>query len=113
MSSALTQLQVADLVVGTGRETGRRGIVQVHYIGRLMNGTVFDSSYESGRTMTVQLGTRQVIRGWDEGIPGMREGGKRSLRIPAKMAYGTQGFGSLIPPNSDLEFEVEIIKVLA
>ena len=111
--SALTQLQVADLVEGTGRQTGQRGIVQVHYIGRLMDGTVFDSSYESGRTMTVQLGTRQVIRGWDEGIPGMREGGKRSLRIPAKLAYGTQGFGSLIPPNSDLEFEVEIIKVLA
>lgn len=111
--SKLTQLQFADLVVGTGRQTGRRGIVQVHYIGRLMDGTVFDSSYESGRTLTVQLGTRQVIRGWDEGIPGMCEGGKRSLRIPASMGYGSQGFGSLIPPNSDLEFEVELLKVLA
>ncbi len=109
----ITQLQIADLVEGTGRQAGRRGIVQVHYIGRLMNGTVFDDSYKSGQTITVQLGTRQVIRGWDEGIPGMRQGGKRALRIPASMGYGSQGFGSLIPPNSDLEFEVELIQVLA
>lgn len=114
MSAPLKQLLIADLVEGSGRECGRRSIVQVHYVGRLLaDGTEFDNSYKSGQTFTVQLGTRQVIAGWDQGIPGMRVGGKRSLRIPAALGYGSQGFPGLIPPGSDLEFEVELLQVLA
>jgi FKBP-type peptidyl-prolyl cis-trans isomerase len=86
--------------------------VTVNYVGSLTNGAVFDASANHGTTgFTFTLGVGQVIRGWDQGIVGMKEGGKRKLVIPAALAYGDQGAGNVIPPNATLIFEVELLKV--
>ncbi len=105
-------LQYIDEVVGTG-ETPREGqTVQVHYTGRLIDGTVFDSSVERGRPFTFTLGKGQVIRGWDDGVAGMKVGGKRKLIVPPHMGYGANGTpdGS-IPPHSTLKFDVELLGI--
>ena len=84
----------------------------MHYTGKLQkNGKKFDSSVDRGETFSFGLGQREVIQGWDEGVAGMKEGGKRLLFIPSKLGYGERGAGRDIPPNSDLYFEVELIKV--
>ena len=86
----------------------------VNYVGALTNGTVFDASAshtETANGFTFTLGAGQVIKGWDEGIVGMKEGGKRKLLIPASLAYGNQAVGGVIPANSALVFEVELLKV--
>ncbi len=106
-----TTLTVVDTVEGTGAAAKSGDIVTVHYIGALPDGTVFDASARHGQPFTFQLGTRQVITGWDEGLVGMKEGGKRRLVIPPDMAYGSQGAGGVIPPNATLIFEVELVKV--
>jgi FKBP-type peptidyl-prolyl cis-trans isomerase FkpA len=103
-------LKYEDMVVGNGTiaEDGMR--VTVNYTGWLTNGTKFDSSLDPGhQPLTLVLGARQVIRGWDEGLKGMRVGGKRKLTIPPDLAYGAQGAGDVIPPNSTLIFEVELL----
>lgn len=99
-----------DVVGGQGdiAEPGDR--LTVHYVGTLTNGQVFDSSRDSNSPFTFTLGTGNVIRGWDEGLQGMREGGKRVLAIAPDYAYGSRGIGA-IPPNSTLVFEVELLKV--
>ena len=105
----VTELVVEDLEVGDGFEAMPGATVTVHYTGWLASdGKVFDTSLSSGKPITFPLG--HVIAGWQEGIPGMRENGKRRLIIPSDMAYGPGGTGS-IPPNADLVFEVELIKV--
>jgi len=98
--------------VGSGTEapTSGRSVV-VHYTGWLPNGTKFDSSRDRGQTFTFVVGKGDVIRGWDEGVPGMKVGGKRKLVIPASLAYGSTARGS-IPANSVLVFDVELISVL-
>ncbi len=107
-----TELKVTDEVVGTGAAAAAGDSVTVNYVGSLTNGTVFDASANHGTTgFTFVLGVGQVIKGWDQGIVGMKEGGKRKLVIPASMAYGDQAIGNVIPANSTLVFEVELLKV--
>ena len=84
----------------------------VHYEGKLIsNGQVFDSSYKRGKEFSFVLGQGRVIKGWDKGVLGMQVGEVRTLRIPSDMAYGERGAGGVIPPNADLEFKVEMIKI--
>jgi len=108
----VTQLQVIDEIVGTGATATAGDSVTVNYVGSLANGAVFDASANHGTAgFTFNLGAGQVIRGWDEGIVGMKEGGKRKLVIPADLAYGAQSPAPSIPANSTLIFEVELLKV--
>ncbi|MCW2743418.1 MAG: peptidyl-prolyl isomerase, FKBP-type peptidyl-prolyl cis-trans isomerase FkpA [Blastococcus sp.] len=104
-------LQIEDLQVGTGDEATAGRPVTVHYRGTLTNGTKFDASYDRGEPFTFHLGAGQVIKGWDQGVAGMKVGGKRKLTIPPALGYGARGAGNVIPPNSTLVFEVELLKV--
>ena len=104
-------LQLLDLIEGEGLDARRGDEVTVHYTGWLTNGEKFDSSKDRGRPFVFQLGKGRVIEGWDLGVVGMKTGGKRKLMIPAKLAYGKRGAGAAIPPDSDLVFEVELLKV--
>src|SRR3989344_2216420 len=106
------QLVVQDVVVGTGAEAAVGQQLQVHYIGRLQTGQIFDSSRERGQPFVFTLGAGDVIRGWDQGLIGMKVGGKRVLVIPPSLGYGAQGIGP-IPPNATLIFEVELLGVEA
>jgi peptidylprolyl isomerase len=109
--NAVTQLEGKDLTVGTGATAEAGDSVTVNYVGMLTNGTVFDASASHGTTgFTFNLGAGQVIKGWDEGVVGMKVGGKRELVIPASLGYGAQAVGS-IPANSVLVFEVELLNV--
>jgi peptidylprolyl isomerase/FKBP-type peptidyl-prolyl cis-trans isomerase FkpA len=108
----MTELKIEDEVMGAGAEAKAGDTVTVHYVGQLTNGTVFDASKNHGNTgFTFTLGAGQVIKGWDIGVAGMKEGGKRKLSIPSELAYGNNAVGGVIPANADLIFEVELIKV--
>ncbi|MBN2230469.1 MAG: FKBP-type peptidyl-prolyl cis-trans isomerase [Candidatus Thorarchaeota archaeon] len=108
----MSDLQIEDLVVGSGETPQRGQKVVVHYTGWLTDGKKFDSSVDRGEPFEFTIGVGQVIRGWDEGVMSMRIGGKRRLTIPPEMAYGTRDVGNgLIPPNSTLVFEVELLNV--
>jgi len=100
-----------DLVVGNGTMADPGLTVTVNYAGTLTDGTKVDSSFDHGRPYTFQLGAGAVIAGWDQGIKGMRIGGKRRLTIPPDMAYGPRGSGDRVPPNATLVFEVELLGV--
>lgn len=104
-------LQSQDLVVGSGAEAVSGKRVSVHYTGWLTNGSKFDSSLDRGKPFQFTLGGGQVIQGWDQGVVGMKVGGKRKLTIPAELGYGPRGFPPVIPPNSTLVFEVELLGV--
>ena len=105
-------LKYQDLRLGKGAVAKSGKTVTVNYRGRLTNGKIFDESYKRGQPFVFQLGSGMVIKGWDEGVAGMRVGGKRKLIIPAKLAYGATGTpGGPIPPNATLVFEVELLKV--
>ncbi len=99
-----------DLVLGEGIVASQGDVLTVHYVGRLTDGRVFDSSVDRNVPFDFTLGVGQVIRGWDEGLMGMQVGGKRVLTISPEYAYGSKGIGS-IPPNSTLVFEVELLDV--
>ena len=105
----MSELVVEVLQEGAGEvaEHGRQ--VSVHYTGWLTDGTKFDSSVDRGTPFAFPLGAGRVIKGWDEGVKGMKIGEKRKLTIPPDMAYGPGGFGNVIPPNSTLVFEVELL----
>lgn len=103
-------LETQDTLVGTGATAVSGDTLTVHYIGSFLDGRVFESSYTAGRPYTFRLGAGQVIPGWDQGLPGMRVGGKRRLTIPPSLAYGSQGAGS-IPPNTTIRFEVELVSI--
>ena len=104
-------LKYTDLQVGDGQEAKAGQTVNVHYTGWLENGTKFDSSLDRRSPFSFNLGAGQVIRGWDEGVAGMKIGGKRRLTIPANLGYGARGAGGVIPPNATLIFEVELLGV--
>ena len=104
-------LRIKDLVVGTGDQPGAGAIAVVHYTGRLIDGTKFDSSVDRGTPFEFALGQGRVIKGWDEGVATMRVGGKRELTIPPELAYGDQGAGALIKPGATLVFEIELLEV--
>jgi hypothetical protein len=103
-------LRITDLVVGDGAEAIAGQTVAVNYRGTLANGTEFDSSYGRG-PFSFPLGGGRVIQGWDEGVAGMKVGGKRKLVIPPDLAYGDRGAGGVIPPNATLTFEVELLRI--
>jgi FKBP-type peptidyl-prolyl cis-trans isomerase FkpA len=102
-------LQFWDMKVGTGAKALRGETVRVHYIGWFTNGKKFDSSVD--KPYSFDLGAGQVIKGWDEGVAGMRVGGKRQLRIPPDLAYGQRGYPGAIPPNATLIFDVELVGI--
>lgn len=107
----VTELKVEDTLVGTGAEATAGKTVTVHYTGWLVDGTKFDSSLDAGQPYQFVLGQGMVIQGWDQGVQGMKVGGKRRLTIPSAMGYGEQGAGGVIPPNATLVFDVELLDV--
>ena len=104
-------LQYWDIKVGTGATAAAGKTVKVHYTGWLTDGKKFDSSVDRGQPFAFSLGAGQVIKGWDEGVAGMKVGGKRQLRIPPELGYGARGAGNVIPPNATLIFDVELLDV--
>ncbi|MDX1812718.1 MAG: FKBP-type peptidyl-prolyl cis-trans isomerase [Gammaproteobacteria bacterium] len=107
----MSELQIEDLVEGDGAVAEAGQQVTVHYTGWLTDGTKFDSSVDRNSPFTFSLGKGMVIRGWDEGVAGMKIGGKRKLTIPPEMGYGERGAGGVIPPNATLVFEVELLEL--
>ena len=105
------KLIIVDEKIGTGEEATAGKKVTVNYAGTLTNGTKFDSSYDRNEPFIFNLGAGEVIKGWDQGVAGMKVGGKRKLTIPASLGYGETGAGGVIPPNATLIFEVELLKV--
>jgi FKBP-type peptidyl-prolyl cis-trans isomerase FkpA len=117
-AKAITELVKKDTVVGTGKEAVAGKLVRVHYTGWLYEpgkpenkGAKFDSSVDRSEPFVFPLGGGRVIKGWDEGVAGMKTGGKRNLIIPPAMGYGARGAGSVIPPNATLMFDVELLDV--
>lgn len=110
VTPAEKDFQIIDIVVGKGDEAFSGSYVTVHYVGKLKNGTKFDSSRDRNRPFEFNLGAGEVVKGWDKGIKGMRVGGKRKLIIPPELGYGSKKVGN-IPPDSTLIFEVELLKI--
>jgi FKBP-type peptidyl-prolyl cis-trans isomerase len=104
-------VKIEELAEGTGEAVKSGDTVVMHYRGTLEDGTQFDSSYDRGEPFSTQIGVGQVIQGWDEGVPGMKVGGKRKLTIPSSLGYGEQGAPPTIPPNATLIFEVELVGI--
>jgi FKBP-type peptidyl-prolyl cis-trans isomerase len=104
-------LVIEELKVGDGAEARAGQTVTVHYVGTLTDGKKFDSSRDRGQGFSFKLGAGQVIKGWDQGVAGMKVGGLRKLTIPPELAYGDRGFPGAIPPRSTLVFEVELLRV--
>ena len=118
MQTTASGLQYIDTIVGDGAEAAAGASVQVHYTGWLYNdtsvdkkGAKFDSSKDRGDPFAFDLGAGSVIKGWDEGVQGMKVGGARTLIIPAALGYGARGAGGVIPPNATLMFDVELLAV--
>jgi FKBP-type peptidyl-prolyl cis-trans isomerase len=115
MSEMPSGLKYTDTTVGNGAAATAGKKVTVHYTGWLYNngakGNKFDSSLDRGQPFSFGLGAQQVIKGWDEGVAGMKVGGKRTLIIPPELGYGARGAGGVIPPNATLMFDVELLKV--
>lgn len=105
------ELQITDLVEGEGKAAVKGALITTQYTGWLADGSEFDSSWSRGKPFQCVIGSGRVIKGWDEGLIGMRVGGKRKLQVPAHLAYGERSVGA-IPVNSDLTFEIELLEVL-
>jgi peptidylprolyl isomerase len=106
------QLQIIDIQLGDGKAAVKGALITTQYRGTLEDGTVFDSSHDRGKAFQCVIGTGRVIKGWDQGLMGMRVGGKRQLRVPAHLAYGERQMGEHIKPHSNLIFEIELLEVL-
>ncbi len=104
-------LQIDEIKPGSGQAAKAGERVTVHYVGTLTDGSKFDSSRDRGRGFTFKLGAGEVIQGWDQGVAGMLIGGVRKLTIPPELGYGARGFPPVIPPNSTLVFEVELLSI--
>lgn len=109
---SITELEIIDTVEGTGKAAVKGALLKMHYEGFLENGTKFDSSLDRGTPFQFVIGSGRVIKGWDQGIMGMKVGGKRTLRIPSHLGYGERSVGGIIPANSNLIFHVELLEVL-
>ena len=109
-SEAVKELEITDIEVGTGEEVKPGATITAHYTGALVkNGIIFQSSHDFGKA--ISFGLDQVIKGWTDGVPGMKVGGMRRLVIPSEMAYGSQRPSKNIPPNSDLVFDIELVAI--
>ncbi|MEO3677891.1 FKBP-type peptidyl-prolyl cis-trans isomerase [Rheinheimera sp. FR7-31] len=106
------EVNIEDLIEGTGKAAERGALITAHYRGWLEDGTEFDSSYKRGEPFQIVLSNNRVIQGWILGLKGMKTGGKRKLWVPAALAYGERQIGNMIPPNSNLIFEIELLEVL-
>ena len=111
IESKKMEFEKIDTAEGSGKVAKKKDTLLMHYTGRLEDGTKFDSSHDRGQPLQFDLGIGQVIKGWDEGIEGMKVGGKRTLKIPSEMGYGARGAGSIVPPNAALVFDVKLIGV--
>lgn len=107
----MAELHIEELTLGTGTEAVKGKTVSVHYVGTLESGKQFDSSRDRAEAFEFRLGAGMVIKGWDQGVAGMKVGGKRKLTIPSDLAYGDRGYPGLIPPRATLIFEVELLGV--
>jgi peptidylprolyl isomerase len=105
------ELQITDTLVGTGKESVKGALLFVEYEGFLEDGTKFDSSLDRGVPFQFVIGSGRVIKGWDQGVMGMRVGGKRTLFVPAHLGYGERQVGNFIKPNSNLIFYIELLEV--
>ncbi|MBP9818145.1 FKBP-type peptidyl-prolyl cis-trans isomerase [Candidatus Shapirobacteria bacterium] len=108
----MSSLKIEDTLVGSGPAVKSGDTIAIHYLGTLVDGKKFDSSYDRGQPFQTKIGVGQVIKGWDEGVVGMKVGGKRKLTIPPELGYGSQEIPGAIPANSTLIFEVELVKIL-
>lgn len=108
---SFTELKITDTVIGEGKEVVKGALVICNYTGFLEDGTKFDSSFEHGRPFQFVIGSKRVIQGWDIGLMGMKEGGKRTLHVPSHLGYGERQIGKYITPHSNLIFHVELIEV--
>ena len=107
----ITELQIEDIKIGTGSAVKSGDTVSINYLGTLEDGTKFDSSYDRKESFETQIGVGYVIKGWDEGVVGMKVGGKRKLTIPYQLAYGENGIPGAIPAKATLIFEVELMGI--
>jgi peptidylprolyl isomerase len=106
------ELKIEDLIIGTGKAAERGALITAHYTGWLEDGTEFDSSHKKSAAFQTVLSNKRVIQGWILGLKGMQEGGKRKLWVPANLAYGERQIGKMIPANSNLIFEIDLLEVL-
>lgn len=113
IESKKMEFEKIDTTEGTGKVAKKKDTLLMHYTGRLEDGTKFDSSHDRGQPLQFDLGIGQVIKGWDEGIEGMKVGGKRTLKIPSEMGYGARGAGTVIPPHANLIFDIELVDVVS
>lgn len=111
LTTTASGLQYQDLTVGTGQEAKTGDTVSVHYVGTLEDGTKFDSSRDRNEPFQVTIGAGNVIKGWEEGLVGMRVGGTRKLIVPPELGYGNQAVGDVIPANATLIFEIELLSI--
>ncbi|MDD2061389.1 FKBP-type peptidyl-prolyl cis-trans isomerase [Pseudomonas putida] len=106
-----SELQIIDIQLGEGKEAVKGALITTQYTGWLEDGTKFDSSYDRGKAFQCVIGTGRVIKGWDQGLMGMKVGGRRKLVVPSHLAYGERSMGA-ITPHSNLTFEIELLEVL-
>lgn len=112
MTDKFAELQIEDIQEGTGKTLVKGALITAHYRGYLEDGSEFDSSHKKGKPFQCVIGTGKVIKGWDQGLMGMKVGGKRKLYVPASLAYGERQVGPLIKPHSNLIFDIELLEVL-